>query len=92
MDVRTLLSTFAAVFLAEVGDKTQLATFALSASSRSKAAVFLGAVAALASTSAIAVLLGEAVTRAIPALWIRRGAGLLFVGLGLFYLVRAPAP
>jgi len=37
------------------------------------------------------VLLGEGVGRAVPAAWIQRGAGLLFIGIGLFYLVQSRA-
>ena len=86
MEWKLFLSTFAAVFLAELGDKTQLATFALASGGRSKWMVFLGASAALVATSAIAVLLGEAVGRAVPEVWIHRAAGALFVVLGVVFL------
>jgi putative Ca2+/H+ antiporter (TMEM165/GDT1 family) len=88
MDWKVLASTFGMVFLAELGDKTQLATLSLAASARSRLAVFLGAAVALAATSAIAVLLGEAIGRAVPETWIRRAAGALFVVLGVMYLVQ----
>jgi len=83
---KLLASTFGLVFLAELGDKTQLATLSLAASGRSRLAVFLGAAAALVATSAIAVLLGEAAARAIPEIWIRRAAGAAFVILGILFL------
>jgi putative Ca2+/H+ antiporter (TMEM165/GDT1 family) len=85
MDWKVFASTFAAIFLAEMGDKTQLATMSLAAGS-SRWVVFAAAAAALVATSAVAVLAGEAVARAIPPIWIRRGAGLLFVALGVVYL------
>lgn len=87
MDWKLLLSTFGLVFLAELGDKTQLATFTLAASGRSRLAVFLGAAGALVVTSAVAVLLGEGVARAVPELWIRRAAGLGFLALGVLFLL-----
>jgi putative Ca2+/H+ antiporter (TMEM165/GDT1 family) len=89
MDWKLLLSTFAAVFVAEIGDKTQLATFSFAAGGSSRLAVFLGAATALICTSAIAVLAGEAVSRAVPPHWLQRGAGMLFLVLGVLFLLGA---
>jgi putative Ca2+/H+ antiporter (TMEM165/GDT1 family) len=86
MDWKLATTTFVAVFLAELGDKTQLMTLTLAGSNSSKRAVFVGAAAALIATTGLAVLLGDALTRVVPVLWLRRGAGLLFVGLGAFFL------
>ncbi len=86
MEWKLLASTFVAIFLAELGDKTQLATFSLAAGTASRWAVFLGAALALIATSAIAVLAGDALSRLVPMHWIRRGAGALFVVLGLVFL------
>lgn len=88
MDFKLLVTTFAAIFLAELGDKTQLATLSLSASAPSRWAVFLGSSLALVCTSAIAVLGGELLARAVPAIWIQRAAGALFIVLGALLLVR----
>ena len=85
MDWKLFASTFVAIFLAEMGDKTQLATMSLSAGS-SRWVVFAGAAAALVATSAIAVLVGEGVARVVPQVWIKRGAGLVFVVMGLAFL------
>jgi putative Ca2+/H+ antiporter (TMEM165/GDT1 family) len=87
MDWHLLGSSFVVIFLAELGDKTQLATFGLAAGSESRILIFLGASAALVATSAIAVLLGEAVTHLIPALWIKRAAGVAFLLVGCVYLL-----
>jgi Ca2+/H+ antiporter, TMEM165/GDT1 family len=86
MDWKLFASTFAAIFLAELGDKTQLATLSLSAGARSKWLVFGAASLALVCTSAVAVLAGEALARAVPPAWIRRGAALLFIVLGVLML------
>ncbi len=87
MEWKLMGSTFLVIFLAELGDKTQLATFGLAASPSSKLAVFLGASVALIATSAIAVLLGEAVGRVVPEVWLKRMAGALFIVLGLLFLL-----
>jgi Ca2+/H+ antiporter, TMEM165/GDT1 family len=86
MDLKLLFSTFGLVFLAELGDKTQLATLSLSASGHSRLAVFLGSAGALVLTSALAVLAGAALARAVPAVWIQRAAGLGFIVMGLLFL------
>lgn len=86
MDWKLFSSTFVAIFVAEMGDKTQLATLSLSAGGSSRWTVFCGSALALVATSAIAVLVGDGLTRVVPAEWIRRGAGLLFIVLGLLYL------
>jgi putative Ca2+/H+ antiporter (TMEM165/GDT1 family) len=86
MDWKLFVSTFAAVFLAEMGDKTQLATVSLAAGS-SRWVVFAAAATALVATSAVAVVAGEAVARLVPAIWVRRAAGTLFIVLGVVYLL-----
>lgn len=86
MDWKLLVTTFGAIFLAELGDKTQLATLTLSAGASSKWAVFLGSALALIATSAIAVLVGGALSRIVPEEWIRRIAGGVFILLGVVYV------
>jgi putative Ca2+/H+ antiporter (TMEM165/GDT1 family) len=87
MDWKLLLSTFASIFVAEIGDKTQLATLSLAAGGKSRLAVFVGSALALCTASAIAVLAGEGVTRLIPPIWLRRIAGGVFIVLGLLFLL-----
>ena len=90
MDWKILTSTFAAVFVAELGDKTQLATLSMSAGTTSKWSVFVGSAVALCATSALAVLAGGLVSRIISPMWLRRIAGGVFIALGaLFLLTRA---
>ena len=60
----------------------------MSSSSRAKWAVFAGSALALVATSAIAVLAGTGITRVVPAHWLRRIAGAVFIVLGVLYLVR----
>lgn len=87
MDWKLLGSAFGLIFLAELGDKTQLATLALAASGKSRLVVFLGAASALVLTSAIAAVAGEAIARVVPVVWLRRVAGAAFVVLGVFFLL-----
>jgi putative Ca2+/H+ antiporter (TMEM165/GDT1 family) len=85
MDWKLFAATFTAIFLAEMGDKTQLATMSLAAGS-SRWTVFAGAALALVAASGLAVLFGEAVARLVPPAWIRRAAGVVFVVMGLVFL------
>jgi len=86
MDFRVLFSTFGMIFVAELGDKTQLATLAFAAESKSRLAVFFGSAGALVLTSLLAVVLGSAVSKMIPENYTKIGAGALFIVLGLWML------
>jgi putative Ca2+/H+ antiporter (TMEM165/GDT1 family) len=90
MDWKLLGSTFVAIFVAELGDKTQLATLTLAAGGGPAARwiVFAGAALALVASSALAVLGGEVVARFVSPVWLRRIAGVVFVALGALYLFR----
>jgi putative Ca2+/H+ antiporter (TMEM165/GDT1 family) len=90
MDWKLFASTFLAIFVAELGDKTQLATLSLAAGGSSRWVVFAGAALALAATTGLAVVLGEGLTRLVPAVWIRKGAGVLFLLLGVLFLMSRP--
>ena len=87
MELRTLTTTFALIFLAELGDKTQLATLSFASAGTSRWSVFLGASLALVATSAIAVLAGEALGRVVSPELLRRAAGILFIILGAVFLL-----
>lgn len=80
---------FTTLFIAEMGDKTQLAVFSLVAESKAPLAVFLGASMALAAVTLIGVLFGGLVTRIIPVFYLKVGSGLLFLGIGAFTLWEA---
>ena len=78
------LTTFTTVFLAELGDKTQLAALLLSAESGRPVLVFVGASLALISSSLVGVVLGRWLSRVLPPQQLERLAGILMVGLGLW--------
>ena len=85
--LRVALTTFATVFLAELGDKTQLATMLLVAQGKSPLAVFLGSASALVISSLVGVLAGGVIAKYIPEMWVRIAAGSGFVILGVLLLL-----
>ena len=87
MDWSSFVSTFVAIFVAEVGDKTQLATLTFAAGARSRWMVFAASALALVAASALAVLAGEVVGRLVSPAVLRRAAGVVFIVLGLVYLL-----
>lgn len=87
MDWRTFLGTFVLVFLAELGDKTQLTTVLLAASSDDRLWVLLGAVVALCAAALLGVTVGSVLGRVLPVQAVRTAAGLSFVVLGLLLLL-----
>lgn len=80
-------STFLTIFLAEIGDKTQLATLLISAESQSPWIVFTGAAIALITTSLIGVLLGTWLAKRLPPKTLETAAGtlLLFISVMLLW-------
>lgn len=87
MNWKIFLSTFVLIFLAELGDKTQLAAMARAADSpHARWFIFGGACAALIASTLVAVLFGGAISRVVPESYIRLGAGVLFVLFGILLL------
>ncbi|HEY6106823.1 MAG TPA: TMEM165/GDT1 family protein [Anaeromyxobacteraceae bacterium] len=77
------LTTAALFFLAEMGDKTQLATVALAARYQSVVLVTIGTTLGMLASDGLAVFLGETLGHRVPMKWIRRGAAALFFAFGL---------
>lgn len=75
--------SFILIFVAELGDKTQLAMVALAAQSGALWSVFVGGTLALWSVSLVGILVGRTLLRRIPAHWVHRAAALLFFAFGL---------
>jgi len=84
-----MLSTFSTVFVAELGDKTQLATLLLSAQSGQPWLVFIGAALALICSSLVGVLVGRWLSTILPPERLEQMAGVLMVGLGLWLGLQA---
>lgn len=91
MDWRLVLTTFGMVFLAELGDKTQLLVFTLSSQHRAPWAVFLGASLALSAVSLLGAFAGGLVGEVLPAKHVQLGAGMLFILVGIYILYRTLA-
>jgi putative Ca2+/H+ antiporter (TMEM165/GDT1 family) len=90
MDLRFFLTVFSTVFLAELGDKTQLATFLYAADGeRSKLVVFFAAASALVVSSAIGVALGSVAAQYVNSRVLAYLAGAGFVIVGILTIVRA---
>ncbi len=87
MDWQLVGLSFITVFIAEIGDKSQLAAIALSGSSQSPRAVFFGTVAALILASLVGVLSGEGVATILPEKLLKAGAAIGFALLALRILM-----
>jgi putative Ca2+/H+ antiporter (TMEM165/GDT1 family) len=88
-NLQILGSTFLMIFLAELGDKTQISTFAFAAESNSPLSVFLGAALALVCTSFLGVVLGGVLGRFVPERILKFAAAAVFLGFGVWTLVQA---
>jgi putative Ca2+/H+ antiporter (TMEM165/GDT1 family) len=86
MDFKAMASVFAIVFLAELGDKTQLAILGLAAESKALVSVFIGAAAAMLLATVLAVVLGGALATYVPAKAVHMFAGGAFVLIGVLML------
>ncbi|MFN2510895.1 MAG: TMEM165/GDT1 family protein [Pyrinomonadaceae bacterium] len=87
MDWRVFLTTFGVIFLAEMGDKTQLAAMTMAAQTKRPWAVFIGSALALTAVSAIGVVVGSVVGNYIPLIWIKRAAAVAFIVIGVLILM-----
>lgn len=90
MDWRTVAAAFGMVFLAELGDKTQVALFTMTVQGRPRTAVLLGGCLALVTSTVLAVALGSVLQGMMGdrfQRWIRVAAGLAFVAMGALMLL-----
>ncbi len=90
MDIRLLATVFATVFVAELGDKTQLATMLFASRAKNPMlTVFLGSATALVLTSAIGVIAGNLLSQQISARLLSWVAGAAFIAIGIWTIARA---
>jgi putative Ca2+/H+ antiporter (TMEM165/GDT1 family) len=86
MNLKTLFTTFGLIFLAEMGDKTQLAAITMAAQTRQPWAVFIGASLALSAVSLIGVLVGSVLANYINAEYLHKAAAVAFLVIGALML------
>jgi putative Ca2+/H+ antiporter (TMEM165/GDT1 family) len=90
MDWKFLAAVFSAIFIAEIGDKTHLATILYaSGAEHSKLTVFFASSLALASTSALGVLAGASLSAYLNPKYLSWVAGAGFIGIGIWTLIKA---
>tara|TARA_Y100001968_G_scaffold222027_1_gene204869 strand:+ start:641 stop:940 length:300 start_codon:yes stop_codon:yes gene_type:complete len=83
MIVSLLLSTFLTIFIAELGDKTQLATLTISGTSNKPLAVFLGSASALVFASLLGALAGGSISTFLPEVVLKLIASITFLIIGI---------
>ncbi len=86
MDWKVLGTAFVTLFLAELGDKTQLAVITMSANTESKVALFIGASLALILVSLLGVLAGGILSQYVPTEWLQRIVAVAFILIGVLML------
>ena len=86
MILSLLLSTFITIFIAELGDKTQLATLTMSGTSNKPLAVFLGSSSALGLARLVGALAGGSISNFVPEIILKSIASITFfiIGIRLF--------
>lgn len=87
MDWKLIFTAFGTLFLAELGDKTQLAVLSLTAKSGKPFSVFIGSAVALVLITLLGVIFGEIATKIIPASYLHKGAAGLFIVIGVLMLL-----
>jgi Ca2+/H+ antiporter, TMEM165/GDT1 family len=87
MDWKIFATAFLTLFLAELGDKTQLAVITMTGNTNSKISVFLGASLALIAVTLIGVLIGGVLSQYIPTEWLQRIVAIAFIVIGVLMLL-----
>tara|TARA_B100001996_G_scaffold157998_1_gene120451 strand:+ start:58 stop:351 length:294 start_codon:yes stop_codon:yes gene_type:complete len=83
MLITLLFTTFFTVFLAEMGDKTQLTTITLSSTTNKPLAVFIGSSIALILATLLGALAGGSISNLIPAFLLKLLSGIVFLFIGI---------
>ena len=89
MILTLLFTTFVTVFLAEMGDKTQLTTITLSSTTNKPFAVFIGSSLALISATLLGALAGDSIANLIPEFLLKLLSGIVFLIIGINLLLQS---
>ncbi len=89
MILTLLFTTFITVFLAEMGDKTQLTTITLSSSTNKPLAVFMGSSIALILATLLGALAGGSIANLIPDFILKLLSGIVFLTIGTNLLAQS---
>jgi len=89
MILTLIFTTFVTVFLAEMGDKTQLTTITLSSTTNKPVAVFIGSSIALILAALLGALAGGSIANLIPAFLLKLLSGIVFFILGINLLAQS---
>ncbi len=87
INLKVLTTVFITVFLSELGDKTQLATLLFATTNRERLSVFIGSSLALIVASALAVLLGDFISKNVNITTVKNIAGIGFIIIGIWILI-----
>jgi putative Ca2+/H+ antiporter (TMEM165/GDT1 family) len=87
MDWKIFGTAFLTLFIAELGDKTQLAVITMTASTESKLSVFLGASLGLVAVTLVGVLVGGVLSQYVPTEWLQRIVAAAFIIIGVLMLL-----
>ena len=83
MDWKIFGSTFLLIFLAELGDKTQLAVIALSAKEKTPLTIFVSAIFGFALATVIAIIIGTLGAKYVPVEIVQKAAAVAFIVIGV---------
>ncbi|MCR4436522.1 MAG: TMEM165/GDT1 family protein [Clostridiales bacterium] len=84
---KSIITAFFLIFLAELGDKTQLSTMILASKSNSIWPVFIGSACALVLSSLLGVLAGSVINRFVPQIYLQLCSGISFIIIGILLLL-----
>ena len=90
MKIKLLLTVFVTIFLAEIADKTQVATLLYASQSKNnKLSVFVGSALALIIATAIAVYIGSLLSKWVNSKYLSWFAGIAFILVGIWIILKA---